>query len=220
MTFFKFYIWLLVFVESFPVVTFFFGLRKWKKLSPGIKLFLGYIAADLLLNLLSYYFYYIKHSTLSLFYFRAFFQCTFLLLAFREFSIEKIEKNIMFSLSVAGSLLLLAEFFLVSEAGYSYIPCFWINLTIFITSVYYFSKKIININKGKDTFDEIHLTITLIISLQFFIKTVEAFLIKYLLETQSNSFLWTQIDVIKCYLMLFCLVMYTYAFYNLGKNEI
>ena len=95
MTPFKFYIWFAIFVESFPVVPVFIAFKNRNRLSKGMQFFLGFLSADLILNLISNYYYFNGNNNLYLYYFCTLFQSTFILLTLIHFFESKYEKKIM-----------------------------------------------------------------------------------------------------------------------------
>jgi len=219
MTSFKFYFWFAVFVESFPIVPIFLAFKKWKVLPVIIKFFIGFLAADLLLNLVGDYFYYLQRHNLFLNYLYSLFQSVFILLAFWSFVKRKAEQLLILSLLLLNIVLLIIDFLFISKIGSNYISGFYINLVICFVSVYYFFKGFVNTKYQKKIPNDFFLTLSLILALQFFIKTIDIFLGKYLMETQVNAFLWMQVRNVYSYFMLFSLIIYTYVLYNFRTNE-
>lgn len=221
MTPFKFYDLFVTIVETFPVVPIFLGLRRWKLLSVGMIFFLGFFMADLILNKIGdYYYYVLRRNNLFLHYYYSLFQGCFILLSFFHFFKQKIEKLIVLFLAALCILLILVDFLYISGIDFNYISGPSIDLIIFCVSIFYFSNNIIDSNVKFSITKEFYLKISLILSLQFFIKFIDAFLEKYLLEAQNNAFLWLQVKDIYYYFMLFCLVMYSYIMYNIKNYEV
>lgn len=219
MTFFKFYVLFGIFVESFPIIPIAFAARKWKQLPITLRLFSGFLAADLILNLVSDYFYYFQHFNLFLNYFYSFFQGTFIMTMFWYFLRSKMDRYFILLMILLNTSLLVVDFVFISKMNTNYLSGLFTNTSLFLISLYIFSKEAIKVIPVKIIQNEILLTLTLTLSIQFFIKTIEIFLSKYLMETTTNAFLWIQVRNIYSYVMLICLCVYTYTIYNIKTNE-
>ena len=217
MTSYKFYVGFAVFVELFPIVPFLVGIQKWKIASPGIRLFFGFLLADFLINLVSNYLFLLLVTNHFLYYFYSFQYTIFLFPALFYFFKNRKERLIIVILLGISLLLLTVDFLFISKIGINYVSGSFINFIIFLISIYYSSKEFGK--NDKKSINEILLNLALILSLQFFIKSIETFLGKYLLETQTNSFLWTQVRNVYSYFMLFSLIAYTYFFSILKTDE-
>lgn len=219
MTPYKFYLGFSIFVESFPLIPIIFGLRKWRYLSIGLRLFVGFLVSELILNGISYYYYYFIGNNLILGYLYSFFQASFLSLLYIEFSEIKLEKKIIFFLLLLSLTILVMDWILNIEKNDNYISALIINSFITLTSGYYFSKNIFS-NKKDDFMDsDMKLLFSLILTFQFFIKTLDIFLEKNLLETLNNVFLWVHLRDIYSYFMLISLLIHSYLLQKIKSNE-
>lgn len=220
MTPFKFYDLFVTIVESFPIIPIIIGLIKWKRLPVGIKYFMGFLLTDLIINKIGDYYYYILHrNNLFLHYYYSLFQSTFILLSFYFFLKEKIEKKTLTILYIFCLFLLIIDFLFISKINYNHFSGPIINFIILSICVYYFSKNIFYENDNSKQIMVTSLNLSLVILLQFFVKFIDTFLEKYLLEAQNNAFLWLQIKDIYYYFMLLCLIMYSYIFYKIKFYE-
>ena len=219
MTPYKFYLSFSIFVESFPLIPIIFGLRKWKYLSRGLKFFMGFLGSELILNCISYYYFFFIGNNLILDYLYSFFQASFLLLLYTEFFKTKLEEIIIFLLLLSSIIVLVIDWVLNIEKNDNYTSALFINSFIALTSGYYFSKNIF-LNK-KDDFmsSDLKLLFSLLLTFQFFIKALDIFLEKNLLETLSNAFLWVHLRNIYSYFMLISLLIYSYLLQKVESND-
>ena len=206
----RFYIWFAVFVELFPLVPFLVGVQKWKVIPLGLRYFLGFLLADFIINLVSNYLFLIRINNHFLYYLYSFQYSIFLLPSLRQLSRYRAERLIITILIAFSLLILIIDFFFISKIGTNYLSGLLINFFIFLISIYFSAKEFGK--NGKSGTNDLFLNITLILSLQFFIKSIETFLGKYLLETQTNAFTWIQARNLYSYFMLFSLIAYTYVF--------
>ena len=216
----KFYYIFGIFVESFPLVPIILGAKKWRQLTLGIKLFIGFLVAEFLLNCLTDYYHFVLHrSNLFLFYFYSFFQSTFILSAFIYFFRNRVEKIYVICLWILGVFFLISDFLFVSKINYNYLSNFCINLIIAGVALYYFITTVKVDNTKRRQQKEVQLVISAAVTLQFFVKLVNIFIEKYLLETQYNTFLTIQTRNVYAYFMLLSLIIYTYAFDKFKADE-
>lgn len=216
----NFYHWFGLFMESFPLVPILLGLRKWRKLSLGFRYFLGFLITEFSLNCITnYYIFALHRGNLFLFYFYSFFQSLFILLAFWHFFNKKIERDFTLYFFFFSVILLIFDFMFVSKMDYNYLSNFCINLIISVFSFYYFFTTFPKDKFKKVHSDETELIISAALVLQFFVRTINIFLEKFMLETQNNSFLIIQTRNIYAYFMLLALLIYTYAFYTFKTHE-
>lgn len=186
MTAYKFYYYFGLFVEIFPIMPLVIGIRKWRLLPNAIKVLLFFLFTELILNLISDYFLFNRINNLFLSYFYSFFQVTFILIYFMQISSDKKEKFIISFFIFVSYLLLVIDFFTSKTQSINYFSGIFINIVILIVSLFYFNKysKVNNQANFIITIFSIAATILL-----FFIKIIDVFLTKFLLETQSNTLL-------------------------------
>ena len=220
MTLLKFYQWFGVFVESFLLVPIFFGIKKWVKLSVGLHFFIGFLIAEFLLNCISnFYIFELHKSNLFLFYFYSFFQSTFILSAFYQMLKNRNDRIIATVLWFISLTVLVYDFLFVSKIDYNYLSNFCINFIITVLSSYYFFSTFSKNQFKKHKTNDRELIISAGLILQFFVRTINIFLEKFMLETQYNGLLSIQTRNVYAYFMLFALLIYTYAFYTNKVNE-
>lgn len=133
-----------------------------------------------------------------------------------QISSDKKEKFIISFFIFVSYLLLVIDFFTSKTQSINYFSGIFINIVILIVSLFYFNKysKVNNQANFIITIFSIAATILL-----FFIKIIDVFLTKFLLETQSNTLLWLDEKTVYYYFLLFSWVIYTYAFVSFRKYE-
>lgn len=220
MTLLKFYQFFGVFVESFLLIPIFFGIKKWTKLSMGLHFFIGFLIVEFLLNCISNFYIFVLHkSNLFLFYFYSFFQSTFILSAFYQLLKKKNEQIITSGLWFVSLAVLVYDFLFVSKMDYNYLSNFCINFIISVLSSFYFFSTFSRNQFKRHQSNDTELIISAALILQFFVRTINVFLEKFMLETQYNGLLSIQTRNVYAYFMLFALLIYTYAFYTNKVNE-
>ncbi len=220
MTLLKFYFYFGVFIETLPLLPIFFGLRKWSILSLGVRFILLFLISEFLLNCLTnYYLFYLDRNNLTLFYFYSFFQSSFILFGFYNLTLNKNVRLSIIILWVLSVSLLIFDFLFISKIGYNYVSNFCVNLIISGLSFYYFYITFTKSPLIKSLIEETMLILSTALILQFFIRAINIFIEKNMLETQNNAFLVIQTRNVYSYFMLIALIIYTYAFYNLKVNE-
>ena len=216
----KFYFWFGVFVELFPIIPIIVSLQKWQRLTIGIRFFILFLVSEFLINCVSNYYLFVLHiSNLFLFYFYPFFQNIFILTTFWHFFKRRWEQILSICLIFLSNILIILDFTFISKIGYNYLSNFGIDITITLISFYYVYSYFPHNSFNKSLTNKTKLIISTTIVLQFFIKTINIFVEKNLLESQFNGFVISQTRNIYAYFMLFCLLLYTYAINNVRKDE-
>lgn len=220
MTPFKFYFWFAIFTESVPLLPIIIGLKQWNRLPIHFKYFLIFPIADLFLNLVSDYYYFRHQNNLFLYYFRSLFEVVFILTAFYYGSTNKIVRVILLFLVVLNILLLIIDLFSVSKIGVNRFSGIYINLSIALCAGYYFVTNLKKQpNQAAEPFNDAFLLISMTVFVQFFVKFIRIFWLKYLVEAQTSAFWWLQLQNVYYYFMLLSFMTYTYVFYKLTARE-
>lgn len=222
MTTFRFFLLFGTIVESMPIVPFYFAIKNWRKLSIGAKYISLFIISDFVLNLIQDYYYYQHIYNLFTYYFYSITQATFIFFGlYHFFDKESKFRYISILCLTLSAIILYIDFKYISKIDLNYVSGLTINFLIFCLSCFCLSS---NLKSQIINFEKIIVlesSITLILILQFFIKFLDLFLGKYLLENQANGYLWIQERNIYNYFMFFCFVFYTSIFrFSLNKNEI
>lgn len=222
MTSFNFFLTFGTIVETMPIIPFFFAMKNWHKLSVGAKYISFFFISDFALNLVQDY-YYLQHTyNLFTYYFYSITQAIFIFLGlYHFFNKESKLRYITIFLLVISVFILYIDFIFISKIGLNYISGLTVDLLIFCLSCYCLSS---NLKPKIKNFEEVKVlesSIILILTLQFFIKFIDLFLGKYLLENQANGYLWIQERNIYNYFMFFCFGFYIVIFrFTLNKNEV
>lgn len=186
----------------------------------SIKFFLFYLIAEFVIYLISDYYYYKRQNNLFLQYYSSFFNSSLLILMFYNLFKKNYEKTTLRLMFIINITLLFVDYeFFSKNKGYNYLSGFFINLVILLISIYFFQKELKIIKENNVLQNGTTLVISLVIILQFFIKLIDIFLQKFLLETQNYAIIILQEKNIFSYFMLFSLIFYTYAFYNIKISE-
>lgn len=221
MTLLKFFFWFSIFVESiFPIFPILIGWRHRNKMNLGVTFFICFLITDLILYWMSDYYYLKKQNNLFLHYFHDLFGNTLILLMYCFFFKSQREKIIIFSLLTLGNLALLIDFLFFSQQNdYNFYSATLTKLIVLVMSIYYFSTTfLLPQNKNKENSD-VNLMIALTLTFQYFIKLVHVFLENFMVDTQNHAYLLIQeANIYSCF-MLSSLIFYTYAFYNIKRNE-
>ncbi len=215
MTPFKFYFYFGIFVESFPLIPILYAVSKWKCLSWGIKFFVLFLVSELVLNIISDYFYFTGSYNLFLYYYYSFFQLVFMFLTFNQFFKLHLVKTVISSLFIVCLISLVIDYTFLSKVSYNFLSGILICLIVTLISGYYFATNILKSLNNNQSFSEINVRFSLIITLHFFVKALIIFLEKIYFDTQNNPFLWIQMRNIYYYFMLFCLILYCISFRNI-----
>lgn len=216
MTAYKFYYYFGLFVEVAPIIPFIIGLLKWQLLPNAIKTLICFLFFELILNLISDYFLFNRINNLFLSYFYSFFQITFTLIYFTQISTNKEEKIIILSLIFISYSLLILEFFTSNTKFGNYFSGIFVDIAILMVSLFYFHKHLKVSNHTNSTITVFSIAATILL---YFIRIIDIFLSKYLLETQSNTLLWLDEKTIYYYFLLFSWVIYSYALISFRKYE-
>lgn len=222
MTSFKFFLLFGTIVESMPIVPFYFAIKNWQKLSIGAKYISLFIISDFALNLVQDYYYYQHIYNQFTYYFYSITQAIFIFLGlYHFFNKHSNLRYIPISFLVLSVFVLYVDFRFISKIGLNYISGLTIDLLIFCLSCSCLSTNLKPQNIEFEKIKVLESFIVLILTLQFFIKFLDLFLGKYLLENQANGYLWIQERNIYNYFMFVCFGFYIIIFrFTLNKNEI
>lgn len=216
----RFYFLFGFFVELFPLVVIGLGLKKWKRLTLGTLFFIGFLIAEVLFNEYSNYYGFVSDQpNLALYYINSFLQSVFILATFWCFFQKRIERIITVLLWCLCLVLLRIDFLWVSGEGYNYLSQFSVNIIITGLSFYYFFTNFPRQDVSNQRFKETELIISAALVMQFFFKTINIFLEKFLLETQYNTILNIQTRNVNAFFSLLALLIYAYAFHKFKANE-
>lgn len=183
------------------------GIVKWKKLAPALKWIVIYLFFDYAISLVSNYTYKVlRVNNLFLFYYYSFFWnltvCCFF------YRITEYKRSIFFLL-VSGSVLVGFDYFLTAEdQGMNYISGLYINLVLFSLSTYFLFTKMDRMEVSSPL-----LLVLLALTIQFFIRSLDIFSKKYLLQSAYYGVFWFYEAIIYGYVMLLANAIFTYAFY-------
>ena len=220
MTLLKFYYGFGLFVEYVPLLPIILGIKKWKSLHTGVRFFIGFLIAEVLFNSLTdYYLFALNRPTLFLFYINSFFQSSFILAMFWYLFKKNTKQIFAFYFWCVCVAMLVIDFLFVSKIDYNYLSQFCINLIITSFSLYFFYIIILTVNFKKHQSNEMELIISVALGAQFFFKTINIFLEKFLLETQYNTILAIQTRNVNALFSLLALLIYAYAFHKFKANE-
>lgn len=183
------------------------GIVKWKKLAPALKWIVIYLFFDYAISLVSNYTYKVlRVNNLFLFYYYSFFWnltvCCFF------YRITEYKRSIFFLL-VSGSVLVGFDYFLTAgDQGMNYISGLYINLVLFSLSTYFLFTKMDRMEVSSPL-----LLVLLALTIQFFIRSLDIFSKKYLLQSAYYGVFWFYEAIIYGYVMLLANAIFTYAFY-------
>lgn len=216
MTPFKFYFYFGISVELFIFFPILFAVCKWRHISLGIKFVVFFLVSELLINIVSYYFYFTGSYNLFLNYFYSFFQLVFMFLAFYQLLTKHFVRIIVYLSFIICLVSLIIDYSNILKVSYNSFSGILISVIITIFSGYYFATNILQVESNKTPiFTETNIRISLIMTLQFFIKSLNIFLEKIYFDTQNNPFLLIQMRNIYYYFMLVCLILYCTSFRNI-----
>ncbi len=204
----EFYYKLARFSDFLPILPILMGLVKWKKLSLGLKCFMGFLLSDLLVNWVSYN---IKFDNRFLSYFYSFFYCLSIISTYFFFFKDDKEKKIVLILLGICNVLVVVDFLFVDRVNENFFSGMLIDFVIISISIYYFSRYFI---QRKQYFIEANLFISIVLIFQFIIKLVEEFLDNFLTEMQNTGMLWIQMRNIYYFFMIIFLLIITFIYYK------
>jgi len=198
-------------VEFLFVVPLCFGLWKWNTLEKGMQWIVVLLFCELLINIISFYYNSVLHkNTLFLSYYYSF---CWLVTLLGFFYLISGRKGLLSGVLIAGLLSLGYEYYLFGgNGGMNYYSGLMINFLIFLLSCSYFFNSLNNQHTSTSV-----VLILLALVIQFFTRTVDIFLKKYLLDSPYYTILWYYETIIYYYVMLLSLVIYSVAFYSLKK---
>ena len=194
-------------VEYLYLIPLVAGIVKWKKLDPALKWIVIYLFFDYAISLVSNYTYKVlRVNNLFLFYYYSFFWnltvCCFF------YRITEYKRSIFFLL-VSGSVLVGFDYFLTAgDQGMNYISGLYINLVLFSLSTYFLFTKMDRMEVSSPL-----LLVLLALTIQFFIRSLDIFSKKYLLQSAYYGVFWFYEAIIYGYVMLLANAIFTYAFY-------
>lgn len=194
-------------VEYLYLIPLVAGIVKWKKLDPALKWIVIYLFFDYAISLVSNYTYKVlRVNNLFLFYYYSFFWnltvCCFF------YRITEYKRSILFLL-VSGSVLVGFDYFLTAgDQGMNYISGLYINLVLFSLSTYFLFTKMDRMEVSSPL-----LLVLLALTIQFFIRSLDIFSKKYLLQSAYYGVFWFYEAIIYGYVMLLANAIFTYAFY-------
>lgn len=203
----RFYILFGQLVEYLFLVPLVLGLFKWKKLDTALRWIVIYLFFDLVISLVSNYaFTVLGINNLFLFYFYSFFWnitvCCFF------YGISKYKRSILFLL-IFGCVLVVFDYILTAgDQGMNHRSGLFVNLVLFILSAYF-------LFTGMDKMEVSSplLLVLLALTIQFFIRSVDIFFKKYLLQSVYYGVFWFYEAIIFYYVILLAIAIFTYAFY-------
>ena len=203
----KFYRLFGALVEYLYLVPLVAGIVKWKKLGPALKWIVIYLFFDYVINLASNYTYKVlRVNNLFLFYYYSFFWnltvCSFF------YRITEYKRSI-FLLLVSGCVLVGFDYSLTAaDQGINYMSGLYVNLILFSLSTYFLFTKMDRMEVSSPL-----LLVLLALTIQFFIRSLDIFSKKYLLQSAYYGVFWFYEAIIYGYVMLLANAIFTYAFY-------
>ena len=217
MTFSEFHIGFSILVELCPIIPIFYAFRSKEYWNNGIIYFILFLVGELVLNLLGDYYFYKRINNLFLYHFYACSRCLFIFLMYNHFFKNK-NKLLMFGILIILLAYIFIDYLYISKihTSYNYLSGFIISSVITMVSAYYFSS---NVTKNKNSnLEDFYLVISLVLTLQFLITSLNFIFEKFLLDTLNNITLWVHMKNIYYYFMLLCFIVYANAFKNI-KNK-
>lgn len=206
-----------ILVELSPIIPMFYAFRCVEHWNNGITFFILFLSGELLISLLGDYYILNSRNNLFLYHFYAFSRCTFIFLMYDSF-FEYKKRKILFTTLFILLTYIFFDYTYLSKThnSYNYLSGSVISVVITVISAYYFS---INVAKNKSSnLEDFYLVISLVLTLQFLITSVNFILEKFLLDTLNNIMLWVQMKNIYYYFMLLCFIIYANAFKNIKKK--
>lgn len=206
-----------IIVELCPIIPLFYAFKRIKQWNDGITFFVLFLLSELLLNLLGDYYVLNRRNNLFLYHFYAFSRCIFIFLMYDRF-FENKKRIFLFTVLFVLLIYIFYDYLYLSKThnSYNYLSGFIISTVITIISAYYFA---INVPKNKSShLDDFYLVISLVLTLQFLITSLNFILEKFLLDTLNNIMLWVHMKNIYYYFMLLCFIIYANAFRNIKKK--
>jgi len=194
-------------VEYLFVIPLVSGILKWKKLDTALRWVVIYLSFDFIISLVSNYTYQVLGiNNLFLFYYYSFFWnltiCSFL------YRISGFKRGISFLL-ISGCVFVVFDYFLtVGDQGMNYMSGLFVNLTLFALSTYFLFIKMETMEASSPL-----LLVLLALTIQFFIRSLDIFSKKYLLQSAYYGVFWFYEAIIYGYVMLLANAIFTYAFY-------
>ena len=198
-------------VEYLFLVPLVFGFLRWKKLNVALRWVVVYLFFDFVISLCSNYIYQVRGSNnLFLSYYYSFFWNLCMCGFFYGISVHR--PRIILWL-VAGSALVVADYVLTAgDQGMNYRSGLVVNLVWFVVCTYYLFARM-------DTLEAPLLLILLALTMQFFVRSVDIFTKKYLLQSAYYGVLWFYEAIIYGYIMLLANAIFTYAFYLVKRYK-
>lgn len=206
-----------ILVELCPIIPIFYAFRNVKYWNNGIIFFILFLLGELLISILGDYYILNSKNNLFLYHFYAFSRCTFIFFMYNSFFKNK-KSVFLFTILFILLIYIFLDYTYLSKTHYSYnyLSGSIISIIITLISAYYFS---INVAKNKSSnLEDFYLVISLVLTLQFFITSLNFILEKFLLDTLNNIMLWVQMKNIYYYFMLLCFIIYANAFKNIKKK--
>lgn len=194
-------------VEYLFVIPLMSGILKWKKLNLALRWVVIYLLFDFVISLISNYTYKVLGvNNLFLFYYYSFFWniavCSFF------YRISEYKRSIFFLL-VSGCVLVIFDYiFTVGDQGMNHRSGLYINLVLFVLSTYFLFTRMDKMEVSSPL-----LLILLALTIQFFIRSLDIFSKKYLLQSAYYGVFWFYEAIIYGYVMLLANAIFTYAFY-------
>lgn len=194
-------------VEYLFLVPLVLGFLKWGRLDPAFKCIVMYLFFDFVITLFANYAYRVLHvNNLYLSYYYSFFWnitvCWFF------YRISRYKRSILFLL-VSGCVLVVLDYVLtVGDQGMNHRSGLFVNLILFALSAYFLFAKMDRMEVSSPL-----LLVLLALTIQFFIRSVDIFSKKYLLQSTYYGVFWFYEAIIYYYVMLLACAIFTYAFY-------
>lgn len=194
-------------VEYLFIVPLVAGFLKWKKLDAALRWIVIYLFLDFTISLVSNYIYKVLGTNnLFLFYFYSFFWnitvCGFF------YRVSGARRSILFLLVLGCALVVLDYVLTAGDQGMNYGSGLFLNLVLFGLSTYYLFTKMDSMEANTPL-----LLIFLALTIQFFIRSLDIFSKKYLLQSVYYGVFWFYEAIIYGYVMLLANAIFTYAFY-------
>lgn len=207
----RFYVLFGQLVEYLFLVPLVSGMLKWKKLDPALRWIVIYLLFDFVISLISNYAYKVLGiNNLFLFYFYSFFWN--LTICYFFYRISNYKSSILFLL-ISGCLLVVLDYlFTVGDQGINHRSGLIINLILFGLSAYFLFTKMDKMEVSSPL-----LLILLALTIQFFVRSVDIFSKKYLLQSVYYGVFWFYEAIIFYYVMLLAGAIFTYAFYLIKR---
>ena len=202
------------------MVPIYFAGRKWINLSVNLKIFVAFLFSEFILNIISNYLYSQHINNLFLYYYYSFFQNFFIFLFFISSLNLRKEKFIFLFFMILNFVLIFYDFRFISQIGINYVSGITIGVSLFLGSIYCLSATFSLKENLKNSLTNSYSFILLAIILHFFVKTIDTFITKFLLEDQNNAVLWMQEKTIFYYFIFLALLIYSYSFFKIKNVKI